>query len=61
MELLSVFNYIKFEPRFGIIKDIISILNEEVTNIGPVNYQIPINKNKWNKIKCDEMYYYVKK
>jgi hypothetical protein len=61
VELLSVFNYINFEPRFGIIKHIISMLNEEVINIGPVNYQIPINKNKWNEIKCDEMYYYVKK
>ena len=61
VELLSVFNYINFEPRFGIIKHIISMLNEEVINVGPVNYQIPINKNKWNEIKCDEMYYYVKK
>jgi len=60
MELLSVFNYINFEPRFGIIKHIISMLNDEVINIGPVNYQIPIN-DKWNEIKCDEVYYYVKK
>lgn len=61
IELLNVFSFIKFEPRFEIVKDMIYMLNKDDNNImGPIKYQIPVN-DKWNEIIKGNLYYYSKK
>jgi len=59
-DFLEKTKFIGFESRFRIIKYIILMLREEVNEVGPVPYSIPIN-DKWTEIEHEELYYYFRK
>lgn len=59
-DFLEKTKFIDFESRFQIIKNIIVMLREQVNDVGPVAYAIPIN-DKWEEIEHDGFYYYFRK